>query len=522
MIAAAYARYSTDRQNETSILAQLQAIEDFCAKNDFELYAKQYIDQAFSGTNTDRPAFQALIRDAEQHCFDAVVIYDISRGSRDLGDWFAFRRKMQNLGIAVHSVTNTLGDLDDPNAFLTEMITAGLGQHMVLQTRQKSIAGKRIKAASGLFCGGIAPLGYRIENERYVIYEPEAVAVRTMFGMYASGASYGDIAKAMDAQGIRSRNGNRFTATALHDMLRNQRYTGRFVWFERVERHMHKHVGKPGDPIIIEDAIPRIVSDETFERVQMRMDAKIVRKRGKREYLLSGLLKCGLCGASLAGSTVVSRGHEYPRYSCICRHKKHACDLVTLKADVFDKAVAQIIKERILNHTLFEATAQMVIDRYNARREETAKLEMQINIISSKIYRLIAMAAELPTTPQEMRQQIADETAHKSALEAQLAAARAAELPVSKDDIIALLEHDCAQLEENPARLREIALAYIKEIVVTNETFTICYYPVPGLTTNCTKENNLPESDKLLTSALPRYGSPLVYNITFPRPDLAA
>lgn len=499
MIAAAYARYSTERQNETSIIAQLQAITDFCTHNDLTLYGRQYIDQAFSGTNMDRPAFQQLLQDAERHCFDAVVLYDISRGSRDLVDWFAFRRKMQALGITVYSVTNTLGDLDDPNAFLNEMITAGLGQHMVLQTRQKSIAGKRIKAAQGLFCGGVAPLGYRIVAGNYVIDDFEAAAVRMIFDMYAAGSSYNEIVAALARAGHRSRNGQRIEANSLYSILHNQRYTGRFIWFEHVERHMHKYVGKPGDPIVIDDAIPRIVSDETFERVQKRMETKIVRKRGKREYMLSGLLKCGLCGSSLAGTTVTSRGHEYPRYSCIRRYKEHACDLVTLKADVFEKAVSQLIRERILNRAMIEETAQRVIDRYSAMHEDTAKLEAQIAAASAKLYRLIGMAAELPTTPSEMRQQIIDETARKTALEEKLAAARADELPVTKEDIIALLERDCARLEEDPSLMREIAITYIKQITVFNDRFTVCYYPIPGI-----KENNPSNADRLLTTQLPR------------------
>lgn len=517
MVAAAYARYSTERQNETSIIAQLQAIQAYCAQHDLMLYQHQYIDQAFSGTNTDRPAFQRLLADAEQHLFDAVVIYDISRGSRNLVDWFAFRRQMQLLGIAVHSVTNTLGDLDDPNAFLTEMITAGLGQHMVLQTRQKSIAGKRVKAAQGLFCGGVAPIGYQIENEHYVIDPYAAPIVRKIFEMYASGASYNDIVTAIESTGFRTRNGRRLEHSSLHDILRNQRYIGRFIWFERVERHMHRHVGKPGDPITIENAIPRIISDELWERVQKRMDSKIVRKRGRREYLLSGLLKCGLCGAALAGSTVVSKNKEYPRYSCIRRYKEHACNLNTLKADIIDKTVADIIREKILNPSMLEEVAQMVIDRYTESKVDLSKLRAEIDASSAKIYRLIGMAANLPEMPLEMRQQIIDETARKKALEEQLAAAQSNELPLTKDDVLALLRRDCDRLAANESLLREIALTYIKQITVFNDRLEICYYLIPGL-----KENNPSNPDGLLTNALPRCDPRLVYNLTIPRPDLAA
>lgn len=94
---------------------------------------------------------------ARNHQFECVVIYDISRGSRDVGDWFHFRREMQRLGIQVLSATEKLGDISNPNDFLVELINVGLGQHMVLQTRQKSIAGVAERAKQGVFLGGVSP-----------------------------------------------------------------------------------------------------------------------------------------------------------------------------------------------------------------------------------------------------------------------------------------------------------------------------------------------------------------------------
>ena len=76
---------------------------------------------------------------------------------------------MQSHNIAVLSATQTLGDISNPNDFLVELISVGLGQHMVLQTRQKSIAGVAIKAKQGVFLGGVAPLGFDISGGKYII-----------------------------------------------------------------------------------------------------------------------------------------------------------------------------------------------------------------------------------------------------------------------------------------------------------------------------------------------------------------
>ncbi len=91
MRAAAYARYSTDKQTENSIAAQLNGINEYCAKNGHTVVSI-FIDEAMSGTNTDRKGFHDMLAAAKRNEFDCVVIYDISRGSRDVADWFQFRK----------------------------------------------------------------------------------------------------------------------------------------------------------------------------------------------------------------------------------------------------------------------------------------------------------------------------------------------------------------------------------------------------------------------------------------------
>lgn len=156
MKAAAYARFSTDRQTDNSIAYQLKEIKKYCAEHDIPITAT-YTDEGCTGTNADRAGFQAMVAAARAGQIDAVVIYDISRGSRDVGDWFTFRKAMMYLGVTVISATGQrLGDLTNGNDFLLELLTVGMGQAEVLGTRQKSIDGVAVKAKQGVFLGGVA------------------------------------------------------------------------------------------------------------------------------------------------------------------------------------------------------------------------------------------------------------------------------------------------------------------------------------------------------------------------------
>ena len=136
MKAAAYARYSTDNQTNNSIAYQLEKIQSYCNENNIQI-THFFVDEAQSGTNTDRIGFNNMLNAAKNKEFEAIVIYDITRGSRDVGDWFNFRKIMAALNIQVISCTQKLGDIYNGNDFLVELISVGLGQREVLETRQK-------------------------------------------------------------------------------------------------------------------------------------------------------------------------------------------------------------------------------------------------------------------------------------------------------------------------------------------------------------------------------------------------
>ena len=386
MRAAAYARYSTEHQTGNSIAYQLNAIRKYCAENNIDVTAT-YCDEAQSGTNTDREGFLDLVAAAGRKEFDAVVIYDISRGSRDVADWFDFRKAMSRLGIQVIAVENSLGDVLNPNDFLTELISVGLGQHQVLTTRQKSIAGMAERAKKGLFCGGTPPLGYDVTPDKnYAINEREAASVRTIFRMYAAGKSYGQIIDALD--GATGKNGRPLGKNSLNSILKNEKYLGTYEMNKHITRVMRKCVKPKPNPnyVRIEGRIPPIIDETTWERVQYRMSTnKKSENKAKREYLLTGLIECSACGANYVGHTSTSRGVENQYYVCGNKYRTHTCKAQNLNCPELDVFIRGQV-EQFFEEMDIDATAQMVADQYNAasadleaERRELAEVETQIH-----------------------------------------------------------------------------------------------------------------------------------------------
>nr|WP_317413848.1 recombinase family protein [uncultured Solibaculum sp.] len=390
MKAAAYARYSTDKQTENSIAYQMEAIQKYCRQHQIDLCAF-YSDEAESGTNTNRPGFQNLMVAASRREFDAVVIYDISRGSRDVVDWFSFRKSMAALGIQVISTTQELGDITNPSDFLMELITTGLGQHQVLDTRKKSMAGMKERAKKGLYCGGHAPLGYDIVDGKYVINEREAAIVRSIFRQYADGASYGQILDSL--KGKTGKFGRPFGKNSFSSILSNERYTGIYKWNERNIRVMRKWAGgkKNPDPIIIDGIIPRIVDDETWRKVKERMSKKERRaaNKAKREYLLSGLIECASCGAAYVGHCNVAKRkdgsiRETRYYECGNKYRTKTCNNRNINADELEVFVCTQLQS-YLSDIDIDQVAKEYADLINgaspdceAERRELVEVERQI------------------------------------------------------------------------------------------------------------------------------------------------
>jgi site-specific DNA recombinase len=382
---AAYARYSTENQDENSIETQFDNIAQYCQAHQYNIVA-HYFDKAKSGTNIERADFQEMISAARAGKFSAIVIYDITRGSRDVADWFTFRKQMMQAGVQIISTHDNIGDLLNPNDFLTELIGVGIGQHHVLTSRLKSIDGTTMKAHEAIFLGGCPPLGYDVKDGKYIINESEAKIVRKIFSMYASGESYSNIIDSLN--GAIGKKGRPIGKNSLSSILRNDRYIGIYTWNRRKIKIMGKWAGGvPNERIVqIKDAIPRIIDQPTWERVQIRLKSKTnSSSKATRSYLLTGKIVCAECGARYCGRTSVNqRGYQNPYYVCGNKTRTRQCHSKNIKCEDLDNFCRNAVREYILNYDLSE-TAQRVVTTYNATVSQYTNEKKELAEISRKI-----------------------------------------------------------------------------------------------------------------------------------------
>lgn len=476
MRAAAYARFSTEKQCSTEV--QLQKITEYCLKNGHTIESI-FIDEGKSGTNIHRDGFMNMEKAAQAKEFDCVVIYDITRGSRDVADWFNFRKRMSRLGLVVLSTQDNLGDISNPNDFLMELLSVGIGQHMVLSTRIKSKDAIVQRAKKGKFCGGLAPLGYNIVDGDYVINEHEANAVRKIFELYAAGSSYADIVDWLALKGYVGKRGKPLGKNSLNSILKNERYIGTYSWNKRIMKYMNQWAGgKPNpDAIVIEGIIPQIITESTWEKVRERMiDNKhnnMNKSRCKREYLLSGILKCKKCGGAMVGVTNRNqKGYEYKFYTCANKKRLRNCDCKNIAADEIETLIVSILKDNLLNKNMVEATADAILETFSSSNTESKEtINEEIKSLSLKINNILS-SIENGLDSDTARARLADLEARRKILLDQEANTKTRPI-IDRATLIKQLNEDVTKLMDGQQNTKGLIKKYIVKVEIDNEEVVI-------------------------------------------------
>ena len=132
---AIYARVSTDRQTTDS---QLLELREFVRRAKWKVY-REYIDNGYSGKNTQRPAFAEMISDARHRRFDLLVVWKLDRLSRSLIDLITTLDELGHLGIDFVSYDNQL-DTSTPSGKLVFNIIGAVAEF------ERDIIRERVRA----------------------------------------------------------------------------------------------------------------------------------------------------------------------------------------------------------------------------------------------------------------------------------------------------------------------------------------------------------------------------------------
>lgn len=365
MKVAAYARFSSDNQRQESIDAQIRAIKFFCDKNDHDL-VRIYQDEAVSATTDQREKFLQMIADAKDGIFDCVVVHKLDRFARNRYDSAFYKRQLRQSNVRIISVLEQLDD--SPESVILESVLEGMAEYYSMNLAREVRKGMNENALQALHNGGVPPLGFNVNPDKtYSINAAEAESVRLVFEMYANGYGYGMIVNELNEKGHRTKQGHLFGKNSIFDMLRNEKYIGRYVFNKRESKKTGNRKYKADGLITrIDDAMPRIISDDLWHQVQDKLEARRKpRMNASRVYLLTGKLVCGKCGSAYVGGSYFlgrDRIKKYYTYACNSRQRKGDCGNKAIRADLLEEYVLDLIKSELLNDQAIELLAGMIMD----------------------------------------------------------------------------------------------------------------------------------------------------------------
>lgn len=385
MRVAIYVRVSTLEQAEEgySIDEQIDKLKKFCEIKNWTV-AKIYKDGGFSGAKTDRPALNQMIRDAKRKKFDTVLVYKLDRLSRSQKDTlYLIEDVFDTNNIAFVSLQE---NFDTSTAFGKAMIgiLAVFAQLEREQIRERMMMGKMGRAKSGKpMSWAIVPFGYSYKNGIYLVNHIQATIVKQIFEEYLDGLSITKLIDKLNDEGHVGKD-KKWSHKTIRDILDNPIYAGLIRYQERIFSGNHE--------AIINEEIYYKVQEELKVRQKQAYAQNNNPRPFQAKYMLSGLIRCGICGATFEVELRVPRkdGTRRKVYRCISRSKskKHArtlkknpsgCTSPSYEMTGLEQTVlAEIEKLRIDTSILNECLIPSEDENIEVYKEEISKLEKSL------------------------------------------------------------------------------------------------------------------------------------------------
>lgn len=249
-----------------------------------------------------------MISDADR--FDFVPVHKLDRFARNRSDSIGYRMELKRHNTTLISVIENL-DEDNPESIILESVLEGMNEYYSRNLAREVRKGLNENALKCQHNGGKPPLGYKVDPQTKLleIDNEEALAVRIIFQSVLDDKGYFHIIKQLNENGMKTKLGKPFGKNSLHDILRNEKYCGVYIYNRtqaKTDNKRNNHKSKSNEDIIrIENGVPAIVSKEMFERVQEIMNRrtnKTPTSAAKEIYLLSDKIYCGECGAVYCGN----------------------------------------------------------------------------------------------------------------------------------------------------------------------------------------------------------------------------
>ena len=390
-----------------SLDAQKTKMKAFCDYNEYEI-AGEYEDAGKSGKSIEgRVSFNQMMEDIKsgKDGVSYVLVFKLSRFGKNAADVLATLQVMQDFGVNLICVEDGIDSSKDAGKLMISVLSA-VAEIERENIRVQTMEGRMQKAREGKWNGGFAPYGYSLIDGKLEVNEEEAVAIRMIFDQYVNtDLDANGIAKYLENHGIHKiarQNGKNplFDAALIRRIIQNPVYSGKISYGRRRTEKVHgtrneyRQV-KKDDYLLVDGLHEALVSEEVWEQAQVKVAAqakkyeKVNRDKREKIHLLSGILKCPVCGAGMYGNKSIKKRKDGSNYKDFyyygCKHRNmtrgHKCDYKKqVHEEMLDASVAEVISKLVSNpkfSDLIRSKINMEVDT-SALDQEIANYEKQL------------------------------------------------------------------------------------------------------------------------------------------------
>lgn len=363
-----------DKEESNSVTGQKNLIRDYFSRHPELSECGMAVDDGFSGSSFERPAFQKMMDDVRARKIDCIVVKDLSRFGRNYLDAGEYIEKIfPFLGVRLIAVNDNYDSMDGTAS--NELVVPFKNLINEAYCRDSSVKIRsclEVKRRNGDFIGSFAVYGYLKDpqNKNHLVVDGFAAdVVRDIFRWKLEGVSAADIAAKLNADGIlapmdyKKQQGFRFatpfriksrspwSATSVLRILKNPVYTGVLEQGKNTtpSYKVKKRVERPrGEWAVVQGTHEAVVDRQDFFSVQkvLAMDTRRS-PGGSKVELFSGIVSCGECGAPMVRKTIPSGGKKYVYYVCAAHKTEKTCYAHSIRDAALEKIVLESVQKQI-------------------------------------------------------------------------------------------------------------------------------------------------------------------------------
>lgn len=407
MRVAIYGRVSTDEQAQEgfSIAAQKEKLTAFVQSQDWDIY-DYYIDEGISAKNTERPELQRLLIDIRNRNVDVVLVYKLDRLTRSVLDLYQLLQEFDRYDVKFKSATEVYDTTTAIGRLFITLVAA------LAQWERENLA-ERVKFGQEQMVnelkrpGGRPPFGYDLINGSLAINEEEAVVVREIFNRYLQGEGLDTISNVLNQRGIVTKQGKSWERVTVKILLENQTYYGALRWNYRKGG---RKVNSPEDWIIIDDVYEPIIEKDVFIRAQQIMSSRRLKhpRELASDFIFSGLLTCGRCGAQLYGKTSRTNvaGRSYLQKHYICKNVRFKnCDAPYIR----EERLEDFFLIEISKYSNSKSAQKAIKKQKTPSKKNNDSVQKELKKLLEKRKRWQTMFAEGLIEIEELRERLAED-----------------------------------------------------------------------------------------------------------------